>query len=113
VLRGKKVGNEIVNRKRFQERPRETTILSETARSFVIAEKEILETKKRGFFTKDFTIYLMKRYSGMFNNEIAAVFGGRHPSSMIKIAQRTEQKIGSDRESKAIADGLISIFKAC
>jgi hypothetical protein len=112
ILRNKKVGKEVVNRKRFSERPKGEMILSAVAKKLNMDEREIRETKKRGHIGKDLTVYLMKKYSDMTNGEIAAIFGGMHPSAITKIAQRTESKVQSDEGFKKIGSELISIFKA-
>ena len=112
ILRGKKLGKEVINQKRFSRQIDGSRILSEVSKKLNVPEREIKETKKRGYIAKELTVYLMKKYSDMSNNEIAAIFGGMHPSAMTKIAQRTEAKIRSDESFKKIASGLISIFKA-
>jgi putative transposase len=112
ILRGKKSGKEIINRKRIGQGITWNYILSEVSRNLKVSEKEIRETKKRGHIAKELTVYLMKKYSGMSNNEIATIFGGMHPSAMTKIAQRMEGKIKNDENVRKIASKLISIIKA-
>jgi chromosomal replication initiation ATPase DnaA len=56
-------------------------------------------------------IYVMKRYSGLSNREIAKEFGGLHYTAVAKTYARLETDMKRDRELRRAVEEVMSYVK--
>ena len=56
-------------------------------------------------------IYVMKRYSGLSNREVAERFGGLHYSAVTKTCTRLEQEMKGDKKLRKVIQEVMSNVK--
>jgi len=112
LLKGKEVSQEIVERKRLRDHPRPEDILSAVTSKFG-AGIDILKGKgARNNTAKKMAIYLIKRYSGLGNQEIGELFGGMHYSAVSKSSAKLEREMAEDRNLRNLVEDLVSHVKS-
>ncbi|MEW6162909.1 MAG: transposase [Nitrospirota bacterium] len=96
MLKGQKLSDEIIEKKRFTEKRAPEEIIKEVAKTFGIKEGEVLNRGKNEEGRK-IAIYLIQRYSGLSNKKIGEIFGGIHYSSISKISMRLKEQMARDK----------------
>jgi chromosomal replication initiation ATPase DnaA len=67
---------------------------------------------RKGSEARGMATYLVKRYSGMGNGKIGAIFGGIHPSAVTKARGRVEEKMKKDARIRGLMGTIMSKAKA-
>ena len=111
LLKGEKISQEIVERKRLEDYPRPDKILGAVASAFGEPQGRLVEKQGRNNTAKKVAIYLMKRYACLDNKEIGQVFGGLHYSAVSKAAARLEKELAKDKDLAKLVDRLVSNVK--
>ena len=112
VLKGKKLGAEIVARRKLIRFPALEGIVRGVSEAFGVKEEGIRLGGKRLNPARNVALYLAQRYTGLGNEEIGRVFGGLHYSAVSKAAARAREAMARDRELGKIVMKLESHFKA-
>jgi REP element-mobilizing transposase RayT len=112
LLKGQQLGNEIVERKRLKGSPYAEDILREVAAVFGVGEEEIKRRGGRDNRARRVAIYLVKRYSGLSNEEIGEIFGGIHYSAVSKVSARVIREMAEDKKLLRLIKVLNSQIKA-
>ena len=112
MLRGTRIPQEIVERKRLMEHPSPMEVVGVVAEAFGINQKELLNRGNRAHMARKVAIYLCQRYTGLSNEAIGIVFGGVHYSTVSKVAARLREEMLKNRELSILLDHLNSHFKA-
>jgi len=112
LLGAREVSQEIVERKRLimgYAKPED--ILSAVA-SALRTEVDLLKRKGgRNNTARRVALYLIKRYSGLSNEEIGQFFGGLHYSAVSKAYARLENAMTQDSELRNLVKKLVSHVK--
>ena len=112
LLGAREVSQEIVERKRLMGYAEPEDIVSAVA-SALQTEADLLKRKGgRNNTARRVAMYLMKRYSGLSNEEIGQFFGGLHYSAVSKSYARLEHEMGQNRELRSLVQGLMSHVKS-
>jgi len=107
------ISTEILARKQMQEAIEPSLIISSVAKSFGVDEAAVLGTGKRGEnAARNAAMYIMKRYTGLGNNEIGAFFGGLHYSGVSKICTRLSIQMDKDKQLEQMVNEAISRIEA-
>jgi putative transposase len=112
MLKGRRLSEEIVERKRLMEYPSPREVVGVVSEAFGINREEILDRRGRTNMARKAAIYLCQRYTGLSNEVIGAMFGGIHYSGVSKVAARIREEILKDKELSKLMDNLNSHFKA-
>ena len=112
MLKGKKLGSEIVARKKLTPYPTLEEIVRGVAEAFGVKKEGILLGGKRRNSARNVALYLAQRYTGLGNEEIGRLFGGLHYSAVSKAAARVREAMTADRELEKAVRRLDSHFKA-
>ena len=111
LLGAREVSQEIVERKRLMGYAKPEDILSAVA-SALRTEVDLLKRKGgRNNTARTVAMYLIKRYSGLSNEEIAQFFGGLHYSAVSKAYARLENEMTQDSELRNLVKKLVSHVK--
>lgn len=110
MLKGQKISNEIIEKKRFTEKRGPDEIIKEVAQTFGIKEGEVLTRGKKEEGRK-VAVYLIQRYSGLSNREIGEIFGGIHSSSISKISIRLKEEMARDKNLYSLVNRIESNVK--
>jgi len=110
-LKGKKLGLEIVSRKKLAPYPTLDELVRRVSEAFRVRKEEILLGGKRVNWARNVALYLAQRYTGLGNEEIGRFFGGLHYSGVSKAAARVREAVAGDRELGKIVAALDSHFK--
>lgn len=97
LIKGKPISSEVVERKRLKEYAQPDEIVKAVAKVFKIKGEEITEKGTRDNTARKVAIYLVKRYTGLSNQEVGELFGGIHYSAVSKVLERVERKIVEDK----------------
>ena len=112
MLKGKKLGSEIVARKKLTPYPALEEIVRGVSEAFGVKKEGILLGGKRLNPARNVALYLVQRYTGLGNEEIGRLFGGLHYSAVSKAAARVREAMAADRELEEVVRRLDSHFKA-
>ena len=107
-----KLSSEIVERKRLSDYIAPREILSVVSIYFKTHVEVLKNRGSRNNTAKKVAIFLMKRYSGLSNNEIGQIFGGIHYSSVTKSSKRLEEEMGKNENLRKIVSEIVSNVKA-
>ena len=111
LLKSKEVTQEIVDHNRLREHVQSEDILAAVAAAFN-TEIESLTGKGGGKNTaKKVALYLIKRYTGLCNQEIGNLFGGMHYSAVTKASVRLETEMTQDKGLQSIVKEIVSNVK--
>ena len=110
AVRGGKISEEIVDRKRLKERLEPEEILRVVSERYG-EEPEALRARGRNKTARKVAIYLMKRYSGLSNLEAAKQFGGLHCSAVTKTCTRLELETKGDKRLQKVIREVMSKVK--
>ena len=111
LLKGKEVSQEIAERKRLIDQPKAEDILSAVASKFEMGIDILKGKGARNNKAKKMAIYLIKRYSGLGNQEIGELFGGIHYSAVSKSSARLEREMAENRSLRKLVEDIISHVK--
>ena len=111
MLNDEPMGREIVERKRLQKLPNPKEVLEAVASAFEVEEESILSKGTKDNTPRKVAIYLVKRYTGLGNEEISNIFGGIHYSAVSKTATTLESNLGRDKKLAKVVESLISKIK--
>jgi putative transposase len=106
-----KLSSEIVERKRLSDYIAPREILSAVSIFFETPVEVLKDRGSRNNTAKKVAIYLMKRYSGLSNNEIGHIFGGIHYSAVTKSSKRLEEEMKNNENLKKIIKEIMSNVK--
>jgi putative transposase len=112
VLKAKKLGPEIVARRKLTAFPTLEEIVGGVSKAFGVKKEGIFFGGKRLNPARNVALYLAQRYTGLGNEEIGRLFGGLHYSGVSKAAARVREAMATDRELGKIVMKLDSHFKA-
>jgi len=112
LLRGKEIGQEVVERRRFRDAPRAEEIISLVATVLGMDKAMITGRGRRGNQGRELALYLVKRYSGLSNGEIGSLFGGIQSSGVTKASGRVEEKMERDARIRGLMGAIMSRIKA-
>ena len=112
LLRGKEMGQEVVERKRFRDAPRAEDILSAVGSVLGMDKAMITRRGRKGNEGRELAPYLTKRYTGLSNGEIGSLFGGIQPSGVTKASGRVEEKMKRDVRIRGLMGAIMSKVKA-
>jgi hypothetical protein len=112
MLRGKRLSEGIVERKRLMEHPTAMEVVSVVSEAFGINGEEIMDRGGRENRARKVALYLCQRYTGLGNEAIGEMFGGIHYSTVSKVASRIREEMPKDKELSELMDKLNSHFKA-
>jgi hypothetical protein len=112
MLKTKKLGPEIVARRKFMPSPTLVEILRGVSEAFGVKKEGILLGGKRLNPARNVALYFAQRYTGLGNEEIGRLFGGLHYSAVSKAAARVRDTMATDRELAKVVMKLDSHFKA-
>ncbi|MGH7807562.1 MAG: transposase [Thermodesulfobacteriota bacterium] len=111
LLKGQHLSDEIVERKRFEGSFDAKDVVREVARKFGESEKAIKRKGSRDNRARKVAIYIVKRYSGLSNEEIGKIFGGIHYSAVSKVSERVQREMEVDKKLLRMIGRLNSQFK--
>jgi hypothetical protein len=111
LLKGQRISEEIVERKRLKGSPRAEDVVREVAGVFRVREEAIKGKGRRDNRARKVAIYLVKRYSGLSNEEIGELFGGIHYSAVSKVSARVEREMEGDKKLSKLVEALNSKVK--
>jgi REP element-mobilizing transposase RayT len=111
LIRGRPISQEIVERKRFKEGPSAEDVVRKVARAFGIRDEVIVGKGERGNMARKIAIYLVKRWSGLSNEEIGGMFGKIHYSAVSKGSARLEMEMARDKRLAKLIGELESQVK--
>jgi len=111
MLKGRKISDEIIEKKRLTDKRAPEEIVKDVAKGFGINEGEVLsgDNKREG---RKVAIYLIQRYSGLSNSEIGKIFGGIHYSSISKIVMRLKEEMVRNKNLGSLLKRIESKVKA-
>ena len=112
LLRGKELGRDVVEKRRFRDEPRAEHIISAVASVLGTEEATITGRGKKGNEGRKVAVYLVKRYCGLSNGEIGSLFGGIHQSAVTKTSGRVEEEMKRDVRIQGLMDIIMSKVKA-
>jgi putative transposase len=112
MLKGKRLSQEIVERKRFIEHLSPMELVGAVSKAFGIDREKILDRGNRANMARKVAIYFCQRYTGLSNKIIGELFGGIHYSAVSKVSTRVKEEILKDNELSKLMDHLNSHFKA-
>ncbi len=111
-LAGKELDHDIIERKRFGTAPQADEIL-EVVSSFFGVSRDLLEQRGgRNNLPRKVAIYLVQKYCGQSNQEIADRFGGIHPSAVSQNVSRLEKEMERNQKLAGKVGDLMSYVKA-
>jgi putative transposase len=110
LVKGKAVSEEIVERGRLKERMGPDEILQMVAEKYG-EEPEALRARGRNREARKVAIYVMKRYSGLSNGEVAKRFGALHYSAVTKVCARLEVEMKKDKGLRKVVEEVMSNVK--
>ena len=84
------------------------TIMRITAEEFNVTEDQL---KAKGVH-RNAAIYLVKRYSGLGNNEVGELFGGMHYTAVSRLCSRFYEQLGSNKNLEKKIAAILSRIKA-
>ncbi len=111
LLKGTSLNQEIVERKRLQAYPSPKSVLKAVATAFGILSGALQTPGRRGNQPRKVALYLVRRYCGLSNQEIGAIFGGLHYSAVSKAIVRLDQELTENRELRKIVQEIMSNVK--
>ena len=111
MLKGESISQEIIGQKRLKDNVRPEVVIEKVASMFGVPEESIKEKGGRDNTAKKVALYLIKRYSGLSNQEIGELFGGMHYSAVSKSSTRLEQEMAKDKEIATLLKELVSNVK--
>lgn len=111
IFDGRQISQEIIERKRFSNKPLPVDVVKAVAKAFGVEEGYIKERGRRENVARAVAIYIMQRYSGMSNEEIGKIFGGIHYSAVSKAVSRLEEEMADDKKLCKSVEGIISHVK--
>jgi hypothetical protein len=112
LLGGKEIGQDVVERRSFKDRPSAEEIISGVASVLGTDELMITGRGRKGSEARGVALYLVKRYAGLSNREIGLLFGGIHSSGVTKASGRMEERMKRDAKIRALVETVISKVKA-
>jgi len=112
VFEGKKLDPDIVEGKRFHTAPRVDKILEVVSSSFGVPQNSLKQRGSRKNLPRKVAIYLVQKYCGLTNREIAELFGGLHPTAVSQIVSRFDREMEQDRELAEKVGEIMSFVKA-
>jgi len=110
-VRESELDKEIVERKRLTDYVAPEEILAVVTKYFQTSMKVLRNQKSRNNTAKKVAIYLIKRYSGLNNNEIGKLFGGVHYSAISKTSTRLEVEMENDEKLYKLVKDVMSNVK--
>lgn len=111
LLGGKEVSQEIVERKTLRSHAKPEDIISTVAFAFGTGIGDVKGKGGRNNRARKVAIYLIKRYSGLTNQEIGNLFGGMHYSAVSKSSARLESEMAEDKDLRNVVERLVSHVK--
>jgi putative transposase len=111
LIQGKVLDREITERKRLKQYPSPEAILAAVAAVTETQEKAITPRGSRQSTARKMAIYLMKRYSGLTNQEVGGVFGGLHYSAISQVSIRFGKILEGDSQLKNQLEAVMSKVK--
>jgi len=113
LLRGKEIGQEVVERRRFRDAPPGAEEIISAVASVLGTDKAMIARGgRKGNEAREVAVYLVKRYSGLSNREIGSLFGGIHSSGVTKASGRVEEKMKTDARIRGLMGTIMSKVKA-
>lgn len=112
MLKGRRLPQEIVERKRFVESPSPMEVVGVVSEVFRVNPEEILDRRKSRHRARKVAIYFCQRYTGLSNEAIGKLFGGIHYSAVSKVTNRMREEMLKDKKLSEVVDRVISHFKA-
>ena len=105
------VGDGVIARKALSKRVNPERLIRAVAVVFGVDEASL---KKRGWGNRPrgAAIYLIKKYAGLDNREIGAMFGGVHPSTVSKASVRFAAELVRDRRLSRLVKHALSNARA-
>lgn len=111
MLKGKALGSDILERKRFMSIQNSGEVIKEVAKAFGADEKLLKEKGRKDNTARKAAIYFVQRYSGLSNEEIGKIFGGIHFSTVSKASERLKKEIADNRKLSKLIEKINSSFK--
>jgi len=102
---------EIVERKRLQSYPSPESVLKAVATAFGVLPKSLQIPGGRGNQPRKIALYLVRRYCGLSNQEVGAIFGGLHYSAVSKAVVRLDQELAENRKLHKTVQQIMSNVK--
>lgn len=112
MLKGRRLPQEIVERKRFVESPSPMEVVGVVSEVFRVNPEEILDRRKSRHRARKVAIYFCQRYTGFSNEAIGKLFGGIHYSAVSKVTTRMREEMFKDKKLSEVVDRVFSHFKA-
>ncbi len=110
-LTAESISREIVERKRLKDYPKPEDVIKAVSSVFCVSEESLKRKCSRDNRARKVAIYLIKRYSGLGNQEIGDWFGGMHYSSVSKLSSRLEETMASDENLSELVKEVMSNVK--
>jgi len=111
-LEGKRLDQEIVERRRFHAAPTLDAILKEVSSRFGVSRASLLGKNGYGNLPRKAALYLAHQTCNLTNREIALRFGGLHPSAVSQMSTRFEKEMAKEPHLKKTIRDILSIVKA-
>lgn len=111
IIKKQGISEEIVHRDSLLSKYNAGDIIGIVARELGVDEKEIRNRGRGENIARNVGIYMVKKYGGMSNKEVAEEFGSLHYSSIRKVEQRLEEKMKKDKKLKKLVDEICSHIK--
>lgn len=102
--------NEVSYREDLKEHTEKDDIIDVVTKYYKRSFGEICYDKRRPMKEKKITIYLMKRFTDLTNNDIGKIFGMSY-SAISKAENSIKRLMGGDKNIKREVEGLVSTFK--
>jgi len=112
TLAGKEFDHDIIERKRFRTAPQADEILKLVSSFFGISRNSLEQRGGRNNLPRKVAIYLVKKYCGLPNQEIADLFGGIHPTAVSHNVSRFEKEMERNQKLAKKLGELISFVRA-
>jgi REP element-mobilizing transposase RayT len=112
MLKGKRLTQGIVDRKRWMEHSSVMEIVSVVSEAFGTNKEAIMDRGDRVNRARKVAIYFCQRYAGLSNEAIGNLFVGIHYSTVSKVVDRIRKERGKDKELSRLMDQINSHFKA-
>jgi putative transposase len=110
-FKDKTIDREIPGRKHLKKQIKPDEILKAVAQFWEMKEKEVIRGGQRNHTARKTSIYLIKRYCGLGNQEIGELFGGLHYSAISQASARFTRVLERDKDLRDIIQQIMSNVK--
>jgi len=111
LLKSTLLNQEIVERKRLHAYPSPESVLKAVAAAFGVSLETLQIPGRRGNQPRKVALYLVKKYCGLSNKEVGAIFGGLHYGAVSKAFVRLDQELAEKKALHKTVQQIMSNVK--